>query len=60
MVSMDAKGLASAARQSQREDAKNENLAARRTDWATENAKNDDTEGFFTCFKCGSKKTTYT
>jgi len=60
LVSMDAKALASASKQSERADLKNENLAARRTDWAKENAKNDNTEGFFTCFKCGSRKTTYT
>jgi len=54
---MEPKELASEAKRLEREEAANANLAARRTDWATEQAKSEDKEGFFKCFKCGSKKT---
>jgi transcription elongation factor S-II len=56
---MDGKALASEAKQQAREEAKEKNLAARRTDWAQEQQKNDIIEGAFTCFKCGSKRTNY-
>jgi DNA-directed RNA polymerase subunit M/transcription elongation factor TFIIS len=54
---MPAKALASEALQIERQEIEKANLAARRTDWAQEQAKTSDKEGFFTCFKCGSKKT---
>ena len=49
--------LASEAKQIEREELSKANLQARRTDWAQEQAKASDKEGFFKCFKCGSKKT---
>ena len=59
VVSMSPADLASDQKKVEREQTQKENLAARRTDWATEQAKNSDKEGFFTCFKCGSKKTNF-
>jgi DNA-directed RNA polymerase subunit M/transcription elongation factor TFIIS len=59
VVKMDPKDLASEAKKQERADTLKEDLAARRTDWQNEQAKNSSKEGFFKCFKCGSKKTNY-
>ena len=57
VVKMAPKELASDEAQMEREGIEQANLNARRSDWATEQAKASNTEGFFTCGKCGSKKT---
>lgn len=57
VINMSTHELASEAKQQEREQLKEANLQARRTDWAQEEAKASGQEGFFTCFKCGSKKT---
>ena len=57
IMKMTSNQLASEAKQIEREELTKANLQARRTDWAQEQAKSSDTEGFFKCFKCGSKKT---
>ena len=59
IVAMNPSELASDQKKEEIKQTQEANLAARRTDWATEQAKNSDKEGFFTCFKCGSKKTNF-
>ena len=58
-VRLEAKELASEAKKEERESTLKNELQARRTDWAQEQAKNSNKEGFFTCNKCGSKKTSF-
>ena len=58
-VKLEAKELASEAKKNQRAKTMEHDLQARRTDWAQEQAKNSNKEGFFTCHKCGSKKTNF-
>ncbi len=57
VVKMAPKELASEQAQQEREEIEKANLESRRSDWAQEQAKASASEGFFTCFKCGSKKT---
>ena len=59
VVKMDTKELASESKKEQRLEIETANLQARRTDWAQEEAKKANVEGFFVCGKCGSKKTHY-
>ena len=56
---MEANQLASEAKQGERTQTLKQNLEARRTDWQQEQDRKSDKEGFFTCFKCGSKKTSF-
>ena len=57
VVRMPVKELANDELRAERERLEKDNLEARRTDWQQEQAKAKGTDGFFTCHKCGSKKT---
>ena len=58
-VNLEPKELASESMKAQREQTIKNDLQARRTDWAQEQARNSNVEGFFTCGKCHSKKTSF-
>lgn len=60
LVKMSAQEMASSEKKKERQMTIEASLAANRTDWMLERAKTSGKGmGFFTCKKCGSKKTTY-
>lgn len=60
IVTMDPKNLASEVKKQEREEVQKANLDSRRTDWDQEQAqKGGANQGFFTCKKCGGKRTNF-
>lgn len=60
LVTLSPKELASDKQKQEREEVIKASLQEKRTDWQKEMLqKNGSNQGFFTCGKCGSKKTTY-
>ena len=63
LIKADPKMLASDSQKKEREKILLEDMNARRTDWAQEEAlrrmNENGQEGFFKCGKCGSKKTNF-